>query len=154
MAKEKKENDEVEEETSQFPINKIKPELSDEEKWNLWVRSLRKRKEPNFYRQEWFRYKRIKKVWRRPRGLTSKMRKGLKYRPPRVKVGYRGPRAVRGRHPSGFEEVLVHNPKELEGLDPKKQAVRIAHGVGTRKRREIIARADEMNLRVLNRGGL
>ena len=61
---------------------------------------------------------------------------------------------MRGRHPSGFIEVLVHNPKEIEGLDPEKHAIRIAHGVGTRKRKEIVALADDKNIRVLNRGGL
>ena len=154
MAEKEKKEEEAPEEESPFPVNRIKPKLTDEEKWYLWVRSIRKRREPDFYRQEWFRYKRLKKVWRRPRGLQSKMRRGAKYRPPRVKVGYRGPRAVRGRHPSGFIEVLVHNPKEVEGLDPEKHAIRIAHGVGTRKRKDIVALADDRNIRVLNRGGL
>nr|AKQ01771.1 LSU ribosomal protein L32e [uncultured euryarchaeote Rifle_16ft_4_minimus_25120] len=66
-------------------------------------------------------------------------------------IGYRGPREVRGLHPSGFQEVLVHTVRQLEGLDPARQAVRVAHGVGTRKRELIEKACDEKDLRVLNR---
>ena len=40
---------------------------------------------------------------------------------------------------------------ELEDVDPDKQAVRIAHSVGMRKRLRIEEKADEMEVRVLNR---
>jgi len=69
-----------------------------------------------------------------------------------VKVGYRGPRLARGLHPSGFEEVIVRNPEELEKVDPRRQAVRIASSVGRRKRAEIIKRAEELGITVLNAG--
>ena len=88
--------------------------------------------------------------WRKPDGITSKMRRNFKYRPKRVKVGFRGPRKTRGLHPSGFEEVLVYNVKDLEGLDPKTQAARIGGTVGTRKRMEIQKRAEELDIRILN----
>ncbi|MEM2597607.1 MAG: eL32 family ribosomal protein, partial [Thermofilum sp.] len=55
-----------------------------------------------------------------------------------------------GLHPSGFEEVLVHNVKDLERIDPKRQAVRIAATVGRRKRAEILKRAEELGITVLN----
>jgi len=38
-----------------------------------------------------------------------------------------------------------------EGLDATKQAVRIAHGVGTRKRELIEKACDDKGLRILNR---
>ncbi len=65
-------------------------------------------------------------------------------------IGYRSPANLRGYHPSGLKEVLVHNLKELQGLHPKIHAVRIAHQVGDRKRVAIIERADDLGLRVLN----
>jgi large subunit ribosomal protein L32e len=131
------------------PVKKIKPELDDETKKALELRKSRKK--PKFRRQEWFRYKRLGDTYRKPRGMHSKMRVGKKYRPPRAKIGFRGPKAARGLHPSGFEEVLVHNANGLDDLDPKRQAVRIAHGVGGRKRNDIQEKADELGLRVLNR---
>jgi len=90
--------------------------------------------------------------WRKPRGLHSKMRLHRKYRPKVVSIGFRSPRAVRDLHPSGFKEVLVHTPRDLNDLDPKTQAIRIGHSVGTKKRQEIINVADKKELRVLNRG--
>jgi len=47
---------------------------------------------------------------------------------------------------------LVNNPRDLEGIDGRRQAVRIASGVGKRKREQIIARTKELNLKVLNAG--
>ena len=129
---------------------KIKPKLSDEEKRLLRLRNEMNRKRPWFRRQEWFRYKRLGDSWRRPKGKHSKMREHKGYRPPVVDSGYRGPKKVRGLHPSGFKEVLVHNAKELEGIDPEREAIRIASRVGVKKRTEIEKKAEELGIRVLN----
>ena len=69
-----------------------------------------------------------------------------------VESGYRSPNAIRYLHPSLFEEVLVHRPADLEGLDADIHAVRIGGSVGGRKRQSIIAEADAKFLRVLNPG--
>ncbi|PNX48921.1 MAG: 50S ribosomal protein L32e [Thermoplasmata archaeon M11B2D] len=130
--------------------SKIKPRLNEKEKEQLAIRRQIKKRTPYFLRDEGFRYKRIPKNWRRPSGITSKLRINLKYRPSKVRVGFRSPTLVRGLHSSGFEEVMVHTVKELEKVDPKKQAVRIGGTVGTKKRLEIAKRADELDIRVLN----
>jgi large subunit ribosomal protein L32e len=132
---------------------KIKPQLNDREKEQLVIRRQIKKRTPNFLRDEGFRYKRIPKNWRRPTGYTSKLRINLKYRPSKVRVGFRAPKIVRGLHASGFQEVMVHTVKELDIIDPKKQAVRIGGTVGTKKRLEIAKRADELAIRVLNMRG-
>jgi len=129
---------------------KIKPQLNEKEKEQLVIRRQIKKRTPHFLRDEGFRYKRIPKNWRRPTGYTSKLRINLKYRPSKVRVGFRGPKMVRGLHPSGFEEVMIHTVKELETIDPKKQAVRIGGTVGTKKRLDIAKRAGELDIRVLN----
>jgi large subunit ribosomal protein L32e len=78
------------------------------------------------------------------------MREHRKYRPPVVDSGFRGPRAVRYLHPSGYRDVLVHNVKELSTLNPEVDAVRIASTVGRRKKIEIYRNAVEKGFRVLN----
>jgi len=149
--KEKKtEEVEIVEESEEGYKAKKKPDLSKEQKEKLLIRKQIKKRTPEFLREEWFRYKRIPKNWRRPDGITSKMRINLKYRPSKVRVGFRGPKEVRGLHSSGFEEVMAYNVADLENVDPKKQAVRIGSTVGTKKRLKIAKRAEELEIRILN----
>ena len=131
---------------------KIKPQLNEKEKEQLTIRQQIKKRTPHFLRDEGFRYKRIPKNWRKPTGYTSKLRINLKYRPSKVRVGFRAPRIVRELHASGFKEMLVYTVKDLDVIDPKKQAVRIGGSVGTKKRLEITKRADVLKIRVLNAG--
>jgi large subunit ribosomal protein L32e len=109
-----------------------------------------KKKTPEFRRQEWFRYKKLGTAWRKPRGLQSKARRHKGYRVNVVSIGYGAPAEARSLHPSGFKEIMVYNPTDLEKIDPKVQAARIGHSVGTRKRVAIEAKAEELGIRVLN----
>lgn len=145
------EKTEVVETTEGAYVVKLKPELSDCTADALAKRAMISGRRPAFKRQEWFRYSKLGENWRKPKGIHSKMKRGLKRRPPMVEIGYRGPAEVRGLHPSGFEEVLVYNVEGLENIDPKKQAVRVGGTVGTKKRIAIEDRADELGIRVLNR---
>ncbi len=130
---------------------KIKPVLSEELKHALIIRAERKSHEPAFRRYHWWYRKGMdSEVWRAPKGTLNKQRRGFKYRPPKVKVGYGKPSITRGLHPTGFEEVLVANPAELELIDPKTQAARIVSSVGGRKRILIEGAAAEKGIRVLN----
>ena len=109
---------------------------------------------PNFIRQESWRYDRLPENWRKPKGKDNKMRKQKSGFPAIVKVGYRGPRAARGLHPSGYTDNLVMKPADLLLLDPKHDAARMGHTVGTKKRAEIVAKATELGIKVLNAGKL
>ena len=111
------------------------------------------RKRPAFLRQEWFRYKKLGETWRRPKGKHSKMRERKKYRPPMVDSGYRGPKKVRGLHPSGYRDILVYNVKQLMEINPEMDAIRIAGSVGKRKRKEIYERAKSLGIKILNYRG-
>ena len=129
-----------------------KPVLDEETKANLATRAAQMKKQPKFRRQEWFRYHRLSRTgWRKPKGLQSKQRLNMKYRTPMARVGYGKISSVRGLHSSGFEDILVNNPNDLDGLDPERQAVRVGASVGNRKRAKIHDRADDLGLRVLNR---
>ena len=71
---------EIVEEEEKIYKPKRKPKLSVEQKQKLRIRKQIKKRTPEFLREEWFRYKRIPKNWRKPDGMTSKMRKNLKYK--------------------------------------------------------------------------
>ena len=131
----------------------VKPKIGLETRRLLRVRKLQKIKKPDFVRQESWRYKRVKSSWRRPRGRDSRMRKKDGSWPKSVNVGYRSPAKVRGIHPSGFEEILIYNTKDLEKVTSR-NVVRIGHTVGLKKRIVIINKANELSLRVLNTRGV
>ena len=147
---EEEDKEEVPAEEEEEYIVKKKPKLSKERKHKLRIRKNIKKRTPEFLREEWFRYKRIPKNWRKPDGISSKMRINLKYRPSNVRVGFRGPKEARGLHPSGFEEVIVYNVNDLEGINPDTQAARIGSTVGTKKRMDIEKKAEELDVRILN----
>ena len=116
---------------------------------------LKKRKEisarrPKFVRQESWRYKRLKKSWRKPKGIDNKMKEKRKGYPRMVNIGYRGPKAVRGLHPSGYQVVHVANIYELEEVDKETEAVMIKHTVGGKKKQQILDTASDLGLKVLN----
>jgi len=116
---------------------------------------MKKRKEisarrPKFVRQESWRYKRVKKSWRKPKGIDNKMKEKRKGNPPMVNIGYRGPKDVRGLHPSGYQVVHVANIYELDYIDKETEAVMIKRTVGGKKKQLILDSATDMGLKVLN----
>ena len=127
-----------------------KAEISAEVRRAMDLRRVLKDKTPNFIRQDAYNYSRLGESWRKPRGKHSKLRHHISYRINVVSIGYGSPNLAKGLHPSGFREVLVHHPLELDGIDPKTQAARVAHGVGSRKREMIQRRAERMGIRILN----
>jgi len=142
------EDAEVETELRARGLSEKTPELSDDEK-----RLLTQRKRvgtPQFNRQDYHKKKRTPTSWRAPRGKLSKQRRGVKGKGDTVEAGFRSPTTVRGKHPSGFEEVHVHNTDDLDGVDGDREAVRIASSVGGRKRERIEEQAEEAGIRVLN----
>ncbi|MFO7927261.1 50S ribosomal protein L32e [Natronomonas sp.] len=124
------------------------PELSEGEERLLAQRD--RVGKPQFNRQDYHMKKRTPTSWRRPRGGLSKQRRGIKGKGPKVEAGYRTPKAIRGRHPSGFEEVRVETPDDVDGIDGDREAIRIGSTVGARKRERIEELAEEAGIRVLN----
>lgn len=105
---------------------------------------------PRFVRRLAVAFKRLGKKWRRPRGLQSKQRKHEKSRGRIPLISYSRGRKLKYLHPCGLKELIVNNLKELEKIDSSKEAIKIAHGVGEKKRQEIIKKAGELKIKVLN----
>ena len=117
---------------------------------NLKLRLKIKRKKPVFIRKRGKIYRRLGLKWRAPKGIHSKSRIHKKEAGNLPKPGYGSPKDVKGLHPSGFEELLVYNLKDLERINPKKQACRISATVGKKKRLEIMKKTEELKIKVLN----
>ena len=121
--------------------------MADEKKRLIRVRT---QKSANFSRDGEGKKKKLKTTWRRPRGLHNKQRLQKKAKGPLPTPGYGSPVAVRGMHPSGFRDVLVFNPGDLDTLDPDQDAIRIGGSVGGRKRAQIQEKAVSAGLKILN----
>lgn len=107
---------------------------------------------PLFVRTASHRYWRIGRwgSWRRPKGLQSKQRRHYGYRPTVVSIGFRSPRLVRGRTPTGFRPILVHTTTDVGRIDPAHEAAVIARTVGTRRRLVLEEVARKRGIHVLN----
>ncbi len=116
----------------------------------LKVRKKLNSKRPKFLRTETWKKKSFQNnpKWRKPRGKDNKMRLKRSGKQPMVSVGYRGPKEVRGNHPSGLKEVMVANPAQLEGLE--NVIIRINRTVGNKKKIEIVKKAVKSNLKIAN----
>ncbi|HQT44614.1 MAG TPA: eL32 family ribosomal protein, partial [Candidatus Micrarchaeota archaeon] len=97
-----------------------------------------KKKHPTFKRTNFGRTRRsrVKDNWRRPRGIDNKQREKYAYMGKLPSIGYKNPKALRGRHPSGLYEVIVSTPAQVAGL--KDVVVRVAGSVGAKKAAPIL----------------
>lgn len=140
----------VKKKASKKSIVRKKITVKKESRTMLRARKKVKKKKPTFPRQEVYRLGKIKGVWRRPRGRHSKLRKSEKARGKKPTPGYGSPRSVMGLTRHGYREVRVSNLKDLTRLDPKKDAALISSTVGGRKRQEILKKAGELDIHILN----
>jgi large subunit ribosomal protein L32e len=116
---------------------------------DLKLRLKIKRNKPRFVRKRGTIFKRLGTSWRSPRGIHSQLRRHKREAGNIPRRGYGSPKSVKGLHPSGLVEILVFNVKNLEKIK-QGYAVRIAANVGKKKRMDIMKRAEEMKLKVLN----
>lgn len=114
--------------------------------------------------------------WRKPKGIDSSIRRRFKGTAPHPKVmktarspsqtyllltrhsptfyqiGYGSNKKTRNLLPSGFLKFVVSNVDELDLLlmHNRKYAAEIAHNVSSKKRKEIVLRASQLNIKVTN----
>ena len=72
-------------------------------------------------------------------------------KPAMPSIGYGSPKTERGLHPSGFKDILVKNMSDLENLDPDTEAGRISATIGKRKKEEMLTKASELGIKILNK---
>lgn len=113
-----------------------------------------KRKKPKFLRTDWHKKIRLgrgvkkNQKWHGAKGRQNKLRLGRKGRMQRPKVGW-GADAKNKNFVNGVEAVRIEN---VAGLSKIKKDFGIIIGkVGMKKRTEIIAKANEMKLKILNK---
>ncbi|CAI9300874.1 unnamed protein product [Lactuca saligna] len=95
----------------------------------------------------------VKENWRRPKGIDSRVRRKFKGVTLMPNIGYGSDKKTRHFLPNGFKKFVVHNAKELEVLmmHNRTYCAEIAHNVSTRKRKEIVERAAQLDVVVTNK---
>ena len=116
----------------------------------LELKRIRKQKKPEFVRQDAHKKPRLRWKWRKPKGSDSKMRLKLKGYRRSVRPGYGSPKAVKGLTTEGLHQVLISDLNALNIIDKSKQGIIIRKNVGVRKKVDIIKKAEELGLRILN----
>lgn len=112
----------------------------------LQVRNELKAKKPEFLRQDAHKLKRLGGGWRKPKGRHSQMREKRRGHRRQTGIGFSSPKEVRGLTRDGFSQNLVHNVSEVEG----KKAIIIGSMVGLKKKMEIVKKANELEIKILN----
>ncbi len=120
--------------------------IDDKEKKRL----MKLKNDKDFKRQNSHKHNRVPSSWRKAIGRHSNVRLKKKYAKNMPNPGYGSPKKVRGLHPSGLTDNLVHRPEDLEDLDPEVDGARIASKVGGRKREAILEKAAEEDIHVFN----
>ena len=116
----------------------------------LEVRKELKERKPVFIRQDYGRRKRINSKWRKPKGIHSKIRHHFKGRRKMPSPGYKSPIAVKGLHSSGLKIVNVYSVDNIKKIKNQSEGAIIAKSVGFKKRLDILKKAKELNVNILN----
>merc|ERR1719510_724332 len=113
----------------------------------------KKKRTKRFIRHQSDRFKRVPESWRSPKGIDGRVRRRFRDNRKLPNIGYRNQRTHRHLLPNGKFKFTVSNPQDVDILLMAKDthAVEIGHAVGSRKRKEIVKKCDELGLVCLNR---
>ncbi|CAI8026964.1 60S ribosomal protein L32 [Geodia barretti] len=111
-----------------------------------------KKRTKKFIRHQSDRYKKIKQKWRKPKGIDNRVRRRFRGQYLMPSIGYGSNKKTRHMLSNGFYKFVVNNVKELEVLlmSNRRYAAEIAHCVSSRKRKAIVERAQQLDIKVTN----
>ena len=94
-----------------------------------------------FMRQDYYKFKRLKRSWRRPKGMHSKMRVGKCGSGVRARIGHSSPEKP------GY--IIVKNMGDINNLTKGSEII-ISSNLGSKKTMSIVNKAKEIGLKILN----
>ena len=111
-----------------------------------------KKRTKQFTRHHSDRYKRLKKSWRKPKGIDSCVRRKFKGRTLMPNIGYGSDSKTRNLTSSGLFTLRISSVRDLRMLlmVNHKYIAEIAKGVGMKKKKKIIDEALKMDLKISN----
>ncbi|XP_036604486.1 60S ribosomal protein L32-like [Trichosurus vulpecula] len=111
-----------------------------------------KKRTKKFIQHQSDRYVKIKRNWRKPRGIDNRLRRRFKGLISTPNIGGGSNKKTKHRLPSGFRKFLVHNIKKLEVLlmCNKSYCAEVAHNVSSKNRKVIVERAAQFAIKITN----
>merc|ERR1711862_657605 len=118
----------------------------------LIKRKIVKKKTNTFKRHQSDRYDKLDENWRKPKGIDNRLRRKFRGMTRMPKIGYGSNKRTRHVLQNGFKKFRVNNTADLELLlmHNRTYAAQIAHTVSAGKRKDIVQRAAQLNIKVLN----
>ncbi|KAG8240591.1 60S ribosomal protein L32 [Homalodisca vitripennis] len=77
-----------------------------------------KKRTKRFIRHQSDRYIKLRRSWRKPKGIDNRVRRRFKGQYLMPSIGYGSNKKTKHMLPTGFRKVLVHNVKTLDGQFP------------------------------------
>ena len=116
----------------------------------LEIRNKMKERKPAFIRQDNPKRMKVNDKWRKPKGIHSKIRHKFKGRRKMPSPGYKSPREAKGLHSSGLKIVNISSINDIIKIRKENEGAVIAKSIGMKKRLEILKKAKELQVQVLN----
>merc|ERR1712125_21692 len=118
----------------------------------LLRKKIVKKKTNTFKRHQSDRYVKVTESWRKPKGIDNRLRRKFRGMTRMPKIGYGSNSRTKHVLQNGFKKFRVFNTSDLELLlmHNRTYAAQIAHTVSSAKRRAIVDRAAQLNIKVLN----
>ncbi|KAJ3089245.1 60S ribosomal protein L32 [Physocladia obscura] len=113
-----------------------------------------KKRTNKFNRHQSDRYVKIDAAWRKPKGIDNRVRRRFKGQIAMPKIGYGSNQKTKHLLPNGFKKFVVNNVADLNLLlmHNRSYAAEISHSVSAKKRVAIVARALQLDVKVMNAG--
>ncbi|KAJ6850310.1 60S ribosomal protein L32-1-like [Iris pallida] len=120
---------------------------------SLLTKKIVKKRVKHFKRTQSDRKICVKPSWRRPKGINSRVMRKFKGVTLMPNIGYGSEKKTRYYLPNRFKKFVIHNVSELELLmmHNRTYCAEIAHNVSTKKRKEIVERAAQLDVVVTNK---
>ena len=111
-----------------------------------------KKRTTSFPRFQADKFKRMNQHWRKPRGIDGRCRRRFRGATLMPNIGYGSDARTRNMLSNGLYKFTVSNVRDLELLlmHNDRYCAEIAHNVSARKRMDILKRANELSIRVIN----
>ncbi|XP_036113325.1 60S ribosomal protein L32-like [Molossus molossus] len=108
-----------------------------------------KKRTKKFIRHQSDQYVKIKRNWRKPRGIDNRVHRRFKGQILMPSIGCGSNKKTKHTLPSGFRKFLVHNVKELEVLlmCNRSHCVEIAHSISSKNHKAVVERAAQLAIR-------